>query len=227
MRNCLMFFRSNPSPPPAFQNLHKIEEDTSEEGQCEDMEQESSSPSALLNNQHRLRTIIPPNISVTDEQGRTESHTEFPRYPPDILILKERAGPLSQRSRTFNTLQDAYIQNVNIHPAQELHDVSNGVTHNGIFSNICKSLENICAKRISNRDTDAILVEVRRFLDSRDINYELSPDHSVKLIHPNTQLKMEVVQSGHDTSDLRFRHMSGDSLQSRQLCNELLQYMSL
>lgn len=213
---CLPFFRNNPSPPPSFQNLHKIEEDTSGEG--EDMDQELTTPGIPFTPRPY---IIPPEISVTDEQGNVKSHIDFTRYVG--------SSPLQRRSKTFNTLQDAYSQNTSILPAQEMTNVHDTMATNGLFSNIGllkRSLENIVAHHCTRKDADDIMRELQDVLQSRDINYELSPDHSIKLTHSDVQLRMEV-KSGKDCSDLRFCHMAGDSGQSQQLCNELLQYMSL
>lgn len=174
--------------------------------------------------------IIPPKINVTDEQGNVQSHCDFSRQVNSHAIYKELSGsPLQRRSRTFNTLQDAYSQNASILPAQEMPNVHGAMTTNGLFSNIGRlkrSLENIVAHQSTRKDADDIMRELQDVLQSRDINYELSPDHSIKLTHSDVQLRMEV-KSGKDCRDLRFCHMAGDSGQSQQLCYELLQYMSL
>lgn len=182
---------------------------------------------------HQSRQIIPPEISVTDEKGNVKSHSEFSNYmnyhQTDIYGNVKHSS-LSHRAHTFTTLQDACMQGIGISPTREVDDVRSVVANNGIYnmSILHCSLENIIlAQRMTSKQADEILREVRCVLESRDIDYELTADHSVKLTHSDLQLKMEVVRAGNDSSDLRFRHMSGDSGQCKELCKELLQCMSL
>lgn len=196
------------------------------------MEQEPTTPTLALSHCNNITAarpfIIPPKISVTDEQGNVKSHSDFSRYVDTSNLFQECCGsPLQRRSRTFNTLQDAYSHNSGILPTPEMANVHDTMTAKGLFSNILKrSLENIVAQQCTHKDADDIMTEIQDLLRSRHINYELSPDHSIKLTHSDIQLRMEV-KTGKDCSDLRFCHMAGDSGQSQQLCHELLQNMSL
>lgn len=235
-----MSIRNIPSPPPAVKkNLQKIEEDASEEGQFEEMDQDMSSTGSTqpANSTAFPRTFNPPDISVTDERGNIKSHSHFSScidFDNRLHVASEEQFHSvfkNQRSRTFTTLNDAYEQSTHLPGSHELDNLNNGLPPNGFLTNMAmlrKSYEDIVVRSAGSSNADDILTRLKQVLDSQSIDYyELPSARSVQLTHSNVQLKMEVVQTGADLNSLRFRHVSGDSSLSRQLCNELLQHMSL
>jgi len=194
------------------------------------MEQERRD--SYFNPLSRHRQAQPPKINVTDEKGNVQIHNDYSSYMDcheGLMLGSEKLSSLHHRAHTFTSLQDAYTQNIHIQTAQGCNNV-NEIPANGLLANMAlfrKNLENVFMQKISNKAADDVIRELQNVLDSRHIDYQLSPDRAVHLQHLNVQLRMEVVKAGKDVSDLRFRQMAGDSEQCRQLCNELLQCMSL
>lgn len=210
------------------QNLHKIEEDCSGEGQFEDMDQEWSTPPVIA---APPPPFNPPDINVTDEQGNIKSHSEFPafmniqsRFQVESLTAEQSA--LNHRSRTFSTLQDAYEHGTHLRTTREVSHINHSISPNGYSQHILQnSYEDIV---MGSKNADDILSRLKQVLDNHHIEYELSSSaRGVQLNHSNVQLKMEVVNTGNELNSLRFRHVSGDSSLSRQLCHVVLQKMSL
>lgn len=178
----------------------------------------------------------PPDISIIDDQGNLQSHSQFLpyQYPPSTIThqhvhaaLHEEHAALQHRSRTFTTLHDALEHNARLYTTQETNNV-NMMPTNGILAgrSLRKSYEEILVNKMDNRDPGELVNRLIQLLDDRHIAYELSRSGSIHLNHSQGQVKMEVVRcSGNDFNDLRFRHMSGDTNHNRQLCHDLLKYL--
>lgn len=232
MTSCSL--RNIPSPPPALkQNLHKIEEDFSGEGQFEDMEQDWSTPPVTL----LSKSFNPPDISVTDEQGNVHSHSQFPSSGHNRTMVEPHLDSpattayesvlKNHRSHTFTTLADAYEHATHLPTTQEVSNVNYSLPSNGILTQMAilhNGYEDIA---MSSKTAHDIINSLKRVLDSQHIEYNPSSALSIQLNHSNVQLKMEVIESGNQFNSLRFRHLSGDCSLSRQLCNQLLHQMTL
>lgn len=176
-------------------------------------------------------SLKPPDISITDDQGNLQSHSEFLpfQYRPPPYVPTHEDHSLHHRSRTFTTINDALEHNARLYTTQEVNNVNSTLPANGFLANMSlrKSYEDILVKRMDHRDSDDIVNRLIEVLDSRHIEYKFSRSGSIHLNHSQGQVKMEVVQStaGNNFNDLRFRHMSGDSNHNRQLCHDLMEYL--